>query len=487
MSRVRAIAGAPAQADRADTFGNKFWFGAGQAGEGIAATALGSIVLFFYSQVLGLDPRLAGLALLISTVSDGFTDVIVGAWSDATRHRWGRRHPFMYASIIPFAASFAFLFLPPESLSPTALFIWLLLGSLVCRNVMTFFVIPHYALGADMSTDHHQRTVIVAFRAFGSYLGRGAVFLAGVAFFAPSAAFPTGQLDPARYPAYGVTLGIVILLLTGGSTWGTHSTIQHLPQAKPDERFNFLGAFKEMYRAARHWPFQVFLTGFFIWVVATVVFGALQIHLGTYFWHLKPQQVFVLPLVGALAQLLATPLWVRFARRFGKKAGFIASVAGFCFAESALVFGKILGVIGPGDGGYMAYVFGGHFVAMMLGAAPTVVAGSMLADIADYIELKDGGRREGVLFGAINAVVKLSAGAGAQFAGFLVFAAGLHGRVDPATVSPDVGNRLAFITTAVLFGFGIASAIFYLCYPLSRARHEAVQAALAERRAHQTG
>jgi glycoside/pentoside/hexuronide:cation symporter, GPH family len=467
---------------RTDALSVRAWFGIGQIGEGIAGTALGSILLFYFSQVLGLDPRMAGLALLISTITDGVADVIVGAWSDTTRHRWGRRHPFMYASVIPFAASFAFLFLAPHGASQTLLFYWLLFGSLVCRNVMTFFVIPHYALGADMSSDHHQRTVIVAFRAAGNYIGRAAVFLAGVIFFAPSAGFPTGQMDPARYGPYGLTLAATIFLLTLGSTLGTHATIPELPRAREGEKFHIGLAFAELYRAAKHWPLQVFLIGFFIWVVAQVVFGTLQIHLGTYFWKLESRQVFLLPLMGAIAQLVATPVWVPFARRFGKKAAFIASVGAFCVVESALVGGKILGFVAPGEAGYTAYVFGGHFISAMLGAAPTVVAGSMLADIADYIELKTGVRREGVLFGAIGAAVKISGGAGAQFAGFLVYAAGLHGKVDPRTIGPEVGDHLALITIAMLFGFGIAAAAFYLCYPLSKARHLEVQAGLQARR-----
>jgi hypothetical protein len=59
-----------------DTFPNRFWFGLGAAGEGIAGTGM-SLLLFYYSQVLGLDARLAGLALLISIVTDGVSDLLV--------------------------------------------------------------------------------------------------------------------------------------------------------------------------------------------------------------------------------------------------------------------------------------------------------------------------------------------------------------------------------------------------------------------------
>lgn len=482
MAAEEEQASAIRAAGRADTFNNKFWFGVGQAGEGIATTTMGAILMFYFSQVLGLDPRLAGLALLIAIVTDGVSDLLIGAWSDATRHRWGRRHPFMYASILPFSLSFILLFLPPEGLSQWALFAWLLGGSFLVRNAMTLFAVPHYALGAEMSSDHHGRTVVVSFRAFFGYVGRASVFLAGLVLFAPSAEYPTGQLDPSRYPVYGLVLGLVILVLTLSSTWGTHSAIPHLPKASRQDRFSLLSAFSEMYRAAKVKSFQIFLIGFFIWVVGNVVFAILQIHLGTYFWELSPQQVFLLPLLGALAQLLATPIWVLVARRIGKKFCFILSGMGFCLFEAVLVFLKASGTISADDPGYLPFVFVGHFVTMMVGAAPAIVAGSMLADIADEYELKANVRREGVFFGTINFVVKISNGVGAQIAGFLVVAAGLQTRADPSMVPADVSNKLAWITVCVLLAFGLAATLFYLSYPLTKLRHAEIQAALRTRR-----
>ena len=71
----------------ADTLPNRIWFGLGQGGHGVANTAMG-LLLFFYSQVLGLDPRLAGLALLLSMISDGIGKPAIWRISAAlTPHR----------------------------------------------------------------------------------------------------------------------------------------------------------------------------------------------------------------------------------------------------------------------------------------------------------------------------------------------------------------------------------------------------------------
>ena len=97
-------------------------FGVGAIAPGITAAAFDFFLLIFYSQVVGLDARLVGLAILISLVCDALSDPVVGYWSDNLRSRWGRRHPFLYASAIPLTASFYFLWTPPANASQTVLF-----------------------------------------------------------------------------------------------------------------------------------------------------------------------------------------------------------------------------------------------------------------------------------------------------------------------------------------------------------------------------
>jgi len=95
------------------TTGTRWAYGAGGGGYGVLYNAH-YFVLIYYSQVLGLDPGLAGLAVGIGLVFDAITDPLIGYLSDSTRSRWGRRHPWLYASILPLGASFYFLWHPPD-------------------------------------------------------------------------------------------------------------------------------------------------------------------------------------------------------------------------------------------------------------------------------------------------------------------------------------------------------------------------------------
>ena len=91
------------------TLWQKCAFGIGSAAYGVKNNGFDYFLLLFYSQVIGLDPRLVGIAITTALVFDAISDPILGYWSDNLRSRWGRRHPFMYAAVIPVTASYFFL------------------------------------------------------------------------------------------------------------------------------------------------------------------------------------------------------------------------------------------------------------------------------------------------------------------------------------------------------------------------------------------
>ncbi|HRI09240.1 MAG TPA: MFS transporter, partial [Nannocystaceae bacterium] len=76
-------------------------YGVGEMAKGIEEAAVNLFVLFFFSQVLGLDGWLVGAVMGVALVIDAVTDPLMGWWSDGFRHRWGRRHPFLLASALP--------------------------------------------------------------------------------------------------------------------------------------------------------------------------------------------------------------------------------------------------------------------------------------------------------------------------------------------------------------------------------------------------
>lgn len=84
-----------------------FGDGLGSVAWGVAGQALStSLVSQFLFLVVGMPAILIGAAILFSQIVDAIVDPLLGLWSDRTRGRLGRRHPFMYASAVPCALAF---------------------------------------------------------------------------------------------------------------------------------------------------------------------------------------------------------------------------------------------------------------------------------------------------------------------------------------------------------------------------------------------
>ena len=77
------------------TFPTKLAYGFGAVAYGVKNNGFDYFLLLFYSQVMGVDAPLVGLALLIALLFDAFSDPVVGYLSDNTHSKWGRRHPWM--------------------------------------------------------------------------------------------------------------------------------------------------------------------------------------------------------------------------------------------------------------------------------------------------------------------------------------------------------------------------------------------------------
>ena len=78
----------------------KFYYSSGAIANGVKSDAFTFFLLFFYSNVIGLTPGLASLAIFIALIIDAFTDPLMGVISDRTKHKLGRRHPYFLLGMI---------------------------------------------------------------------------------------------------------------------------------------------------------------------------------------------------------------------------------------------------------------------------------------------------------------------------------------------------------------------------------------------------
>jgi GPH family glycoside/pentoside/hexuronide:cation symporter len=464
----------------------KAFYGLGEAGEGVKNTALQTFLLFYYTQILGLSGSLCGLALFLALFLDGITDPLVGSWSDHFHSRWGRRHPFIYAAPIPLAICIYLLFSPPAGWGATPLFLWLVSFNFLSRVAMTFYYVPHLALGADISSDYHERMSVGVYRMIFTQAGRmlclGAAFLI---YFTPTAQHANGQLDPAAYQPFALFSGIAVVVTVLVSALGTQRRVMAMQASWPAPPPRRRPPGQTWINFARSLTLPSFRSCFVGLLIMYVFAGAqtvLTVHLNTYFWGLTPQEAqytFYAQVVGFVVGLpMARPL----ARWWDKKWAYMFCVGMSCVVISIPVFLRLGGLM-PANGSSVVLIAVtlGNLGYGLLGANSGVFSAAMLMDSADAFDLKYGGRVEGLFFGATSLSSKASQGIGGALAGVILDV--IRFPHPPLTAPPS---------SATVFGLGVAYGPFLLLllfiglsamftYDLDRRRHEAILEQLAVR------
>lgn len=464
----------------------KHWYALGQFAEGLKNEAYTLLLFFYYTQVLGLAGWLTGLATLVALLFDAVTDPLTGVLSDRLRSRWGRRHPFLFASAVPVVAFFYLSFSPPEGLSQTALFAWLAVTAVLTRGSMTLFHVPHLALGAELSKDYAERTSIVTLQFLYTRSGHALVgALAFLWYFRATPEHEEGRLNPAAYPDLAATLCVMMLVAILLSAWKTRERIPWL--SEPDPGASAQGWLRTLLRdfaeSLGNPSFRALFLGLMLNFVCWGVAVALGLHNATYFWFVSNEQLLVFGLLAAVGIFAGLPCWSAASLRLDKKPTFIWGLSIFAAFTAIPVLLKLAG-FWPEEGSF-AYVALWSVTTGLIahfGIAATMVTGrSMMADVTDEDTLEHGRRREGIFFGAISFSAKAAFGVGSLIAGFVVDIVGLVPGQDPATAGPEIVNGLGTtlcIAIALLCG---GSLLFFSRYDIDRARHAEIAAALEAR------
>ncbi len=460
-------------------------FGIGQAAEGIKNAAFGTFLLFYYQQVIGVSGTLTGLALAIALAFDAFSDPLAGSISDKVRTRWGRRHPFLLASAGPLGLTLFALFNPPDGLSEFGYFLWLTVFATLVRGALTFYHVPHLALGAEMAHQYDQRSTLFAFSTlFGALGGAFTGFFAYRVFFPTTAEFNPGLLNPAGYVGFGATFGIAAMLIILICVVGTRKEIPHLPKPRANPRFGFKRTVMEFRELFRNKSFRAIFFGMLLSTTSLAVEGVFGPYSGVHFWGLTTEQLSLLPIVGLVGLLCSLPLTPVFTKWLDKKVA-VVGIAIFVIVNSNLfIVLRLLDVswFPSNDSGWiLPLLMFRLFVGAALAPIIFTSLNSMFADISDEHELDTGERREGIIYSARSFTQKATGAFGVVVGGaildFIHFPKGARA----GTVPDDVIWNLGFFEGPATSIFTIIGMLFYLGYRIDRARHAEIIAALEAR------
>lgn len=440
-----------------------------------------NFVVFYYTQVQGLSGSLAGLAMFLALTWDAITDPVVGSWSDTYRSRWGRRHPLLVIGGVPTTLLFLVLFPPDLGLGQAGLFLWLLVSSMLLRTFLTIYFIPYSAMGAELSTDYDERTVIAKARVTMGWFAGMLIAAGAFAFIFQPEGGADGRLVADNY----VTYGIVAAALSGVTALicvlGTRSVIPRLPTAAASQQhFSAATIFSDLITALGNDNFRITIFANLAFGMAAGVYTTINLYMGTYFWEFSSDQLAALVAPTLVATLFAFAALNRLGHRFDKPRLMCAAALGLALNSAWMIGARLLDLL-PDNGHASIYLLQvlNTFIAVFVIVSLQVLGASLMADMLDEQELKTGKRQEGVFFAAGNFIGKATTGFGALIAGLIVELSGIAPGSEPGTVAEPVLDIMGGLTMGIIFVLTFSAFLVFRLIRLSREDHARIRARLA--------
>lgn len=424
---------------------------------GAAQVPIMNFLPAFYAQTFGISLAALGAIFLIERLWGAFADPLVGALSDRTRSRFGRRRPWIAAGVAVYALATFALFFPPAWASPlylgAALFAFYLGWSMI--------QIPYLAWSGEISSEYHERTRVATFTT-----------VAGSASLLLVMLLPAllDQLRPGDTRLRIAAMGAVILLTMAPAAWLTLRSFPEKP-AGPVVKTRRTGIGETLK--------LVFGEKLLLRIVLSdlaVTFGqgtrnALLLFVVTFYMG-QPQLGAALMLTQYVFGITAGPIWMQIAKRFGKHRTAIAGE----LVQTVINLGLVL--ITPGN---LALLIGLTIAQGLAQSSGNLMLRSMVADVADDHRLRTGQDRTALFFSSFSVSMKAGMALAVGIALPLVGAFGF----DPAAAK-NTPEALQVLLLVFALGPALAhlvSASLLWGFPLDQAAHARVRQELDSRAA----
>jgi Na+/melibiose symporter-like transporter len=411
----------------------------------------------YATDVLLMSPAVMGFILGGSRLWDAIADPIAGDLSDRTRSRLGRRRPWILASIAPLGLAYAMVWTSPASLSPTLLIVWMGLAVFGFYTASTVLIIPHLALGAELTASSHERTRLFGWRHVAWTAGGLAGLLVLWRFtsgdHAPRAVAADQAVVASVLTAVGAALAVLLLrerepgpARAGATPWSAYRDVLRNPHAR------------------------LILIVFLIENIGAATITVLTQFIAPYIIG-RPELTPLFIFCFFVATLVSAPLWVWLARRYGKKNLWL-----FSMWMTGLAFGALFFL----ERGAVELLVVIAVVAGTAGGCGAVIGPSVQADCIDWDEYVTGERKEGAYFAAWNFALKAAFGLTTLWTGVALELAGFRPNVEQ-TETTQLWLRV--MCSAIPLACYAIGALLFARFGLGELQHAEIRRALDERAA----
>ena len=123
-------------------------------------TMTSTLLIYFYTNVVGISAGAVGMIMLVSRIFDGFSDVAMGTIIDRTHSKYGKARIWILRLAFPYAIAAVLLFTMPNIGDIGKIIYAFVTYNLMNTVVYTAISQPFHALGSLMTRDRRDRDTI---------------------------------------------------------------------------------------------------------------------------------------------------------------------------------------------------------------------------------------------------------------------------------------------------------------------------------------
>lgn len=453
----------------------KIGYGFGDMASSMFWKIFGMYLLFFYTDVYGLDPAAVGTMFLITRIWDSFLDPVIGVFADRTESRWGKFRPYLLYVALPFGIIGVLTFTTPD-FSPAGKLVYAYVTYTLMMMIYSAINVPYASLLGVMTPNPKERTTLSSYRMFFAYLGSFIALLIIqplVEFFSKIG----GTVNLQQGWQYGVTvIAVMCVVLFLGCFAFTRERVKPI---KKEEKSTLKEDLLDLWHNRPWW----ILLGAGI---AALIFNSIRDGATIYYfkyyilednslriasWGVTVTWASLYLALGQASNMVGVALAAPVANHIGKKNTYMLAMA------IATVLSIIFYWLTPGQ---LILIF--VFQALISASAGIIfpLLWSMYADIADYSELKCGRRATGLIFSSSSMSQKLGWTLGGALTGWLLAYFGFKANVIQSdTAIIGIKMMLSFLPAIGT----VLSIVFIAFYPLNEHKVKDITSKLAQKRA----
>ena len=421
-------------------------------------------IMKFSTDVLLIAPAVMGVIFSISRIWDAVSDPVAGYLSDRTTFKFGRRRTWILVSFVPISLGFLAVFSPPASMEGQALDTWMMFAILGFYSAMTLFLVPHMALGAEISDDYHERTKLFGVRHIGFTLG-SILALVSMSILINEEVKPEGNVRQ-----LASNLALLSVLIMSAFIIFSVSRLKERPEYQNRVNKNPFMAFRDVWK---NYHAKILLIILFIENLGGAVIGVLTLYVTQYIVE-APEWAPLIIFAYMFPAAASVPLWIPLSRKYGKIKLWIFSLAATGIAFGGIFIIPFLDSVTE----RLIVIFTGAILGGIAAGCGGAVGPSIKGDVIDYDEYLTGERKEGTYFAAANFVFKSATGIMLLLTGFVLQFSGFIPN-QPQTMEVKIALISLYGLVPLIF-YSLGAFLLYKKFKFGEKEHAAIKSELVK-------